>query len=160
MDFWIDAAALLLGIGGLLGCILPVLPGPPLSYAGLALVFFWGDDPGAVRPLWMWILLALTLAVTVLDYVVPAYFTRKTGGSASASRASFVGMLLGIPFFPPVGMIAGAFAGAFLAELLLERKNREDAFRAAWGSFLGFLLGTGLKSAVSLWIIWFIVKGW
>lgn len=159
MDWMIDIIALLLGIFGLLGCFLPVLPGPPLSYLGLVLLYFWGNDPGFVSATAMWVWLAIVIVVTVLDYVIPSYYTRRTGGSRSAARASLVGLLLGIPFVPPLGMIVGSFLGAFLAEMLIERKSSNDSFRAAWGTFVGFLLGTGIKSIVSIFLLYYIVRG-
>lgn len=159
MDVLIDVVALLMGVIGLLGCFLPVLPGPPLSYAGLVLLYFWGNDPTMMSATGMWIWLFVVVAATILDYVIPAYYTRKTGGSKSAARASLVGMLVGIPFFPPLGMIVGSFLGAYLAELWIERKTSEDSFRAAWGTFVGFLLGTGMKLIISIFLLYYILRG-
>lgn len=159
MDVLLDVLALLMGIVGLLGCFLPVLPGPPLSYAGLVLLYFWGNDPDVMSAVGMWVWLFVVVAVTVLDYLIPAYYTRKTGGSKSASRASLVGMLVGIPFLPPLGMILGSFLGAYLAERFLEQKSSDDSFRAAWGTFVGFLLGTGAKLIISIFLLYYIISG-
>lgn len=159
MDVLIDLLALLMGIVGLLGCFLPVLPGPPLSYLGVVLLYFWGNDPDFMEAWALVFWLAVVVVVTVLDYVIPAIYTRKTGGSSSASRASLVGMLLGIPFLPPLGMIVGAFLGAYLAERLIENKTLEASFRSAWGSFVGFLLSIGVKLIVSIILLYHIVRG-
>ena len=159
MAVLIDVLALLMGIVAFLGCFLPVLPGPPLSYVGLVVLYFWGNDPGVMSATGMWIWLFVVIAVTVLDYIIPSYYTRKTGGSQSAARASLVGMLLGIPIAPPLGMIVGSFLGAYLAELFIERKSSDESFRAAWGTFVGFLLGTGVKSIVSIFLLYYIFRG-
>ena len=126
MDIFIDIVAVILGIVGLLGCILPVLPGPPCSLAGMFLLFLWGspcaqDDSPCAQDDITWrlliIMLIVTVVVTVLDYVVPGWLTRVTGGTKYASRGATAGMIVGILFFPPWGMILGAFIGALIAEL-------------------------------------------
>ncbi|MFA7034663.1 MAG: DUF456 domain-containing protein, partial [Bacteroidales bacterium] len=112
----IEAIAVILGIVGIIGCLLPVLPGPPISWAALLVLYLWGKDEMSTKFLIIWLI--ITIIVTILDYVVPAYFTRVTGGSKVAARGSLAGMLIGILFFPPWGMIIGAFLGALLAEVI------------------------------------------
>ena len=147
LSFWMGFLAVVMGIIGILGSVLPVLPGPPISYAGMLLLYQWGgehireDITGTV----MVEILIVTIAVVILDYIVPSYFTKITGGSKSAARASMVGMIIGIIFFPPLGMIVGAFVGALLAEMIVEGKQLSHSLKSAMGSFLGFLAGTGLK---------------
>ncbi|MBR2947799.1 MAG: DUF456 domain-containing protein [Bacteroidales bacterium] len=151
--------AVIMGVIGILGSVLPVLPGPPISYAGMLLLYLWGgehikeDITGTV----MVIMLIVTIAVVILDYIVPSYFTKVTGGSRSASRASMVGMLLGIFFLPPWGMIVGAFIGALLAEMIIEGKQIGASLKSAFGSFLGFLFGTGLKLVTCGIIMYYII---
>ena len=146
----------MLGITGLAGCILPVIPGPPFSWVGLLLLYFWGDEPMSLRFLLIW--LVITIVVTILDYLVPAYFTKVTGGSRAASRGSLVGLLVGLIFFPPIGMIVGAFVGALLAELLINGSRMVHSFKAAMGAFIGFFFGTFLKIATSAVMMFYIVK--
>ena len=95
-------------------------------------------------------------SVSVIDYFVPMYFTKLTGGSRHAERGAMVGLILGI-IFTPVGMILGSFLGAFLMELYWGNKNAGDALKAAVGSFLGFITGTGLKTIVSVILMWKII---
>ena len=92
-------------------------------------------------------------AVSVVDYVVPMYFTKLTGGSRYAERGAIAGMIAGI-ILTPIGMILGSFLGAFLAEMYWGKKPSGPAFKAAVGSFLGFITGTGLKTIVSVLILW------
>ena len=92
-------------------------------------------------------------AVSVIDYIVPMYFTKITGGSKYAERGAMAGLIIGI-IFTPVGMILGSFLGAFLFELYYSRKGAPQALKAAIGSFLGFITGTGLKTIVAVLIMW------
>jgi len=148
--------AVILGIVGLVGCILPVIPGPPLSWLGLLLLWFTHPDDLTVSLLIIW--LVVTVVVTILDYVAPSWITTKTGGSKAAGRGSFVGLILGLLFFPPWGMIAGSFIGALLAEVFVSGHDVADSVKPAFGSFLGFLLSTGLKLTASAVMLFYIFK--
>ena len=148
--------AVILGIVGLVGCILPVLPGPPLSWAGLLLVYLTGPEGMTTGFLLFW--LAVAIVVTVLDYVVPSWVTKKTGGSRAAARGTLVGLVLGIIFFPPWGMIVGAFFGALLSEIIFNGSDLDRSLKPAFGSFLGFLLSTGLKLTASGVMMFYIIK--
>ena len=148
--------AVILGIVGLVGCILPVIPGPPLSWAGMLLVWLTHPEGMTSGLLIAW--LVVTVVVTILDYVAPSWITTKTGGSKAAGRGAFVGLILGLWFFPPWGMIAGSFLGALVAEVIVEGKAVTDSVAPAFGSFLGFLLSTGLKLTASGVMLFFIFK--
>lgn len=156
MDIFIQIIAILLGIIGLIGCLLPIIPGPPVSWAGLLVLYIWGSEPMTLKFLLIW--LAITIIVTVLDYIVPAYFTKITGGSKIAARGSLVGMFIGIIFFPPTGMIVGAFLGAVLAEVIFNGKELRKSIKPALGSFLGFIFGTFLKLVASGLMLFYIFK--
>ena len=110
--------AVIFGVAGIAGCILPAIPGPPLSWLGLLLLYFWGGTNGKGDEMSLTLLLvmlALTLAVTVLDYIIPAKLTKATGGSDAAARGAMAGLLIGI-IFTPIGMLLGTFLGALVAE--------------------------------------------
>ena len=98
----------------------------------------------------------IMVVVSIVDYLVPMYFTKATGGSRYAERGAMAGLILGI-IFTPVGMILGSFLGAFLSELYWGKKSAGEALKAAIGSFLGFITGTGLKTIVSCIIMWKII---
>lgn len=153
---WVEITAIILGIVGLIGCVVPVIPGPPFSWAGILVLYLWGGDEVSMRFLLVW--LVVTIVVTVLDYVVPAYFTRITGGSKAAGRGSLVGLFVGLIFFPPFGMIVGSFAGALLAEMFINGTSFSASFKPALGSFLGFLAGTFMKLVCSGIMMFYIIK--
>ena len=98
----------------------------------------------------------ITVLVSAIDYIVPMYFTKITGGSKYAERGAMAGLILGI-IFTPVGMILGSFLGALLSEWYYTRQGFPQALKAAIGSFLGFITGTGLKTIVSVLIMWRII---
>ena len=148
--------AVILGIVGLVGCILPVIPGPPLSWVGLLLVYLTHPEGMTGGFLIAWLVVAVV--VTVLDYLVPSWITTKTGGSRAAARGTLVGMLIGIIFFPPWGMIAGSFLGALLSEVIFNGRDVMGSLKPAFGSFLGFLLSTGLKLTASGVMLFYIIK--
>ena len=151
METIIIILAILAGVIGIAGSILPGLPGTPVSWVGLLLLYIWGPEEMQMKTLIIWgVVVAI---VSVVDYVVPMYFTKITGGSRFAERGALVGLILGI-IFTPIGMILGSFLGAFLSEMYWGKKSAGDALKAAIGSFLGFITGTGLKTIVSVLILW------
>lgn len=160
MDLLISILAVVAGIIGIAGSILPGLPGTPVSWVGLLILYIWGNgtnaagDPMSLKTLIVWgVVVAI---VSVVDYIVPMYFTKVTGGSKYAERGAMAGLIIGI-IFTPVGMILGSFLGAFLAELYYTRQGAGQALKAAIGSFLGFITGTGLKTIVACLIMWKII---
>ena len=152
--------AVVAGIIGIAGSILPGLPGPPVSWVGLLILFLWGNGTnGAGEPMsttFLLVWLAVTVAVCIIDYVVPAYFTRVTGGSKAAGRGAIIGLIVGM-VVPPVGIILGTLLGAFLAEFLVARKNGWQSTKSAVGALLGFLFGTGLKLIASGLMMYYII---
>lgn len=158
MELWIDIFAIILGLVGLVGCIMPIIPGLPISYVGLFIMFFWGKgEVDIITGRVMIVLLIITVIVSILDYIIPAYFTKISGGSKAASRATLVGMLVGM-FFTPIGMIIGAFVGALLAEIIVEGKALRHSLKPAFASFFGFLVGTGLKLITGGIILYYIIR--
>lgn len=145
---WIILGALLI-IVGILGCILPVIPGPPISYGGMLLLQLTDEPPFEANTLLIW--LGVTVGVTLLDYVVPVWGTRKYGGTKKGVWGSVIGLLVGMFFFPPIGIIVGPFLGAVLGEMIAGKQSN-DALRAGFGSFVGLLAGTLLKLIASAWM--------
>lgn len=148
--------ALLLGILGILGGFLPILPGPPIAAGAMLCLYLKSDadDPITLTALIIWI--ALAVIITVMDYILPGMMTKTAGGHKSGSRGATVGLILGM-FFTPIGMILGSFLGAFLAEKLVENQPSDKAFKAAFGTFLAFLLSTGIKVIFGVIVMWQLI---
>lgn len=159
----LDIFLLLLGsiflIIGILGAILPVLPGPPLSWVGLLMIYLTSVVPINYTILSFTLLIAVL--VTVLDYLIPAWGTKKFGGSKYGIFGTTLGLLVGLLIPIPFGIIIGAFFGAFLGELYNESRNTQKALKASFGSVVGFFISTGLKLVVSvIYFIMFISLFW
>lgn len=141
--------AFILCIVGIIGSIVPGLPGPPLSWIGLLLAYLSHRMGGADMSMtFLFIWLGITIIVTILDYIVPAKVTKLAGGSKAGSMGAMIGMIIGI-FLTPIGMIPCSLIGAFLAEMFQENKSASDALKSALGCFAGFLIGTGMKLLAS-----------
>ena len=145
-------AALLIGF---FGCFLPVLPGIPLAWAGLLITRF--SSYSTLTTSTLVICFIVTIAVTLLDTVAPVWFTKRAGGTSAGSRGATVGMIIGL-FVGPIGIILGPFFGALIGELIHDSYNHKKALNAALATFIGFLLGAGLKMITSTVFIWVFIK--
>lgn len=155
METLLITLALIFGIVGLLGSILPALPGAPLSYVGLLLLLPCEGVDISNASLWIYgIFLAI---VSVLDYIAPVWLTNLSGGGQQATRGSMAGLIAGLFFFPPWGLIVGPFVGAFIGELM-EGSSKGKALKVALMSFVGFLLTTGMKIIYSGLLLFMIGK--
>ncbi len=130
----------LFAVLGLIGCVVPIIPGPILSFVGLLFLL-----PTKHAPSWTMLILfgGAAVVVTVLDYFVSVWGAKKFRASKAGAWGCFIGSIIGL-FFLPVGLIAGPFFGAFLGELLSGRTS-EDAARSGLGALVGFLAGTFVK---------------
>lgn len=156
METILIVVGLILIFGGLLGCVLPVLPGPPLSFLGLILISLAKDwQPFSTR--FLVTMGVFTIAVSVIDYLTPILGAKRFGASRAGIWGSVAGLFIGLFLVPPFGMLLGAFFGALLGEYLAGHRTRE-AFRASWGVFWGTLLGLGLKLTASGIMTYYFMK--
>lgn len=156
MEIFLIIIGVILMLVGLLGALLPVMPGLPFSYLGLLLIQYL-YQPFSATFLVIWAVIVVTLMV--LDNVIPSWGTKRFGGSSAGVTGSVVGMIVGI-FFPPLGFLIGPLLGAFLGELIAGNSSGK-ALKSAWGSFIGFLTATGLKLIAAMTMtFYFIVNLW
>lgn len=148
MGIFLTILAFLLVLIGVIGSLVPGLPGPPLSYVGLLCASFAPHSNLGTKALIIWAV--ITIVVSVADYFLPAVMARRFGGSRAGAVGATVGALVGCFVFPPIGLLLGPFVGAIIGELLHDNRNRSKAFVVGIGSFLAFIVGTGLKLAASL----------
>ncbi|GAB3714904.1 DUF456 domain-containing protein [Flavobacterium koreense] len=147
MDIILVVLGLLCCILGLLGSFLPALPGPPISWVGLLLLYL---TTFVENNYWvLGITLVLTIIISVLDYVIPSKGTQKFGGTKYGVWGTNIGLIIGL-FFPPIGFIIGLFVGAFIGELIYNFDDKKGALKAATGAFIGFLVSTFMKFMVCL----------
>jgi uncharacterized protein YqgC (DUF456 family) len=156
----LEIALIILGVLcaliGFVGCIFPVIPGPPLSFLALILLSL-AKNWEPFSSTFLLIMGGLAVLVTILDYVVPLVGAKKYGASKWGIWISMIGMLIGVLFFPPWGMLLGAFVGALAGELLAGKKGRKS-LQAAWGVFVGNVVSIGFKLAYCGAVIFFFVK--
>lgn len=157
MDIFLTCIGFIFMLAGILGSFLPILPGPPLSWIGLLLLYL----TDAVQDNWVFLGITLVIALLVftLDYIIPAMGTKKFGGSKSGMIGTTLGLLVAI-FFPvlgPIGIIVWPFVGALVGELI-NKSDSKTAMKAAFGSLLGFLTGTFIKFLVAIIYFGFFIS--
>lgn len=134
----------LLIVAGFVGSFIPVFPGTPVTYCGL-LTLQLATQPFSTSFLVVWALIVAT--IMILDNVIPAYGTKKFGGSAYGIWGSIAGMFIGL-FFAPIGIIVGPLVGAFAGEII-GGKTSDRALKSALGSFAGLVVNTLMKVIAS-----------
>lgn len=154
MDIVLIVIGVVLMLVGIAGCILPLLPGPPLCYIALLIQQLQEDPPYTSDFLITWAL--ITVGITALDYVIPIWGTKKFGGTRYGVWGCMIGLVAGL-WLGPFGIIIGPFVGAFIGELIAN-SNSNQAFKAALGSFAGFVVGTLLKLVACFVMGWYFVK--
>jgi uncharacterized protein YqgC (DUF456 family) len=159
MDTTLLIIAFILMVVGILGSILPVLPGPPISWVGLLLLYLTKAVPMSYTVLV--ITLVVAIVVGILDYIIPAKGTKRFGGSKYGIWGTNIGLVVGILAPIPFGFIIGPFVGAFVGEMINDSNDSQKAFKAATGSFVGFLASTFIKFVVSMVFFGlFLLKVW
>lgn len=146
MDIVLIIAAIVCLLIGLIGCVVPVLPGPPISWISLLLLKFTDSCGANISWTWLVIWAVVVIAVTILDYYIPGRMVKKAGGSKAGIWGATFGIIVGL-FFAPWGIILGPFIGALIGELCVG-KGHAQSFKSALGSFFGFLLSVGVKLLV------------
>lgn len=132
-------------ISAFIGCILPVLPGPPLGF--LALVLLKLIDTSIFSSDFLFTMAGITIIVFGLDYVLPIFGAKIFKATKKGIWFSIIGMLIGIFFFPPFGMILGLLLGAIVGELL-SGKAKTEAVKIGVISFIFSLLAIIIKFAL------------
>jgi len=144
VGLWLLAALLVLV--GVLGSVLPGLPGVPLVFAGLV-VAAWADDFQRVGWIVLILLGLMTLASFVIDFVATSLGAKRVGATKLAIAGALLGTLVGV-FMGLPGLILGPFLGAVAGELISHGKI-EQAGRAGLATWVGLLFGTLAKLALA-----------
>ncbi len=149
----------ILTVLGLAGSVLPILPGPPLSFIGLLLLALLKHFSPPLTPTLVIIMAVVTILAVAMDYIVPLLGARRYGASKWGVWGSVFGMVAGM-FWSPFGMLVGAFIGAVIAEWLVG-KQKGEALRAGWGVVMGTLFATVLRLGVSgMMTYYFVLALW
>ncbi len=162
MDIFLVIAGFLLCVIGMVGSVLPILPGPPISWIGLLVLHL----TNAVEASYLFLGITLVIAITIfiLDYFIPAIGTKKFGGSRAGAIGATLGLIIGLLSPIPFGILIGPFLGALIGEMVFNKTEGKHAVKAAFGSFLGFLASTFMKLTISIiflgFFLWDVVQHW
>lgn len=152
MDYAYLALSGVLVLVGIVGCFVPVIPGPFVAYCGLLTLL---PTKGAPSMSTLVCFGVAVVGVTVLDFVVPAIGARWFKCTKLGMWGCFIGTLCGLFFFP-VGLLLGPFLGAFLGELIA-RKPIGAAVLGGLGALLGFLSGLFVKTVACVAILVYLI---
>jgi len=163
MDIILVIIGLILCVIGVVGSVLPVLPGPPLGWSGLLLLELTDAIPNNYW--FLGITFVIAMGIFILDYFMPAISTKKFGGSKAGAIGAIIGLIIGVFFSPiPFGFLIGPFMGAFIGEMVFNKTEGKQALKAAFGSFLGFIASTFMKLLISFtflgFFIWDVISNW
>ena len=156
MDILIICVVAFILLLGIIGCFVPIVPGPPISYGALLVFHFFSSY--SIDENTLWLMAFVVISVTVFDLWVQIYGVKKFGGTKKAVNGSIIGLIIGIFFLPPFGIIIGPFLGAFIGARMEEDSDVNKALKIALGALAGFLVGTMLKLSVSLYIIYIVFQ--
>ena len=146
MDILLIILGILCLLTGLVGCFLPVLPGPPVSYVGLLFLHFTDRIHFSTTHLILWAM--LVIIVQVMDYVTPMLGTKYSGGGKWGNWGCMIGTIAGLFVLPPWGVLIGELFGG---------KKSAEAFKAGLGAFVGFLFSVVVKVSVCGYFIYSFV---
>jgi uncharacterized protein YqgC (DUF456 family) len=145
---------------GLIGCVLPILPGHMLILLAAVLHrFILGEASGLSR----WTFLALVLLWGIaqwIEWASGAAGARWFGGSKWGAWGAVIGGLVGMFFFP-VGLLLGPFVGAFLLEKCMAKKDFRPSIASGVGSMVGAAVGMVIQVGVGVVMIaWIVIDLW
>lgn len=150
---WI-ITGIVLAVAAIAGSILPLIPGPPIAYAGLLVQQLRDEQPFSTSFLLIWA--GIVVVSLVFDYFIPIWGTKKFGGTKYGVWGCTLGFLAAF-WLGPWGIITGPFVGAFIGEMIAQ-DNSKISFKAALGSFVGFLMGSFLKLVICFFMLYYIVS--
>lgn len=150
--------AILLVAVGIVGCLVPGLPGSPLFLVALLFARFTADAP--ISNMELIIFTVFVVLTFIADFFVPIMTTKVFGGSKAGMWGSVVGLIAG--FFIPIptfgfGVIIWPFVGAVLGEKLFAHKTTNESLKSGFGNLVGFILTTLFKLALAIWSIYKLV---
>ena len=137
--------------GGVIGSLIPVIPGPLLAYLGLLALH--ATEQAQVDGLILFAI--LTLAVAAIEYFLPLYVGRKLGATRAGTYGGILGTLIGL-LFMPLGILVGPMMGALAFETMTKR-GVGPALKASVGVLLGTVLNFVLRFALAVWMAYVFV---
>lgn len=154
MDTFLAITAVVCGIVGILGAVLPILPGTMVSFVGMFCAYFTSDSEITSGQMWLWGI--ISAIIILLDYILPGYFSKVFGGTKAGITGATIGVIVGL-FMGPIGIIVGPFIGAVAGEMMSQQKQPLDkALVVGFGSLLSFFVGSGMKLIAGGFMMYYI----
>lgn len=150
MDIALYVLAALLMIGGVVGNILPALPGIPMIFGGIWLAAAVNEYQ-RVGTGWLLVIGALGAFGVLVDFMAGVMGAKRVGASKAALWGASAGTVIGM-FFGVLGLVFGPFIGALAGELSSGKSVLRSA-HVGIGTWLGLLFGTLVKLVISLLMI-------
>ena len=147
MDLFYLTLSFLFMLLGLIGCFFPVIPGPLTGWFGF--LFLYQIEQIKTNKTLLIITFIIAFLIFLLDYIIPILGTKIFGGSRKGVIGASVGLIGGIIFLGPFGLLIGPFLGALIGELINDNKNFGLAVKASLGTILGLISGFVLKFSVA-----------
>lgn len=158
--------AILCALIGIIGAIVPGVPGPPISWLALLFLNFTRYNENFSFA-FLLITALIAVVITILDFFIPVWGTKRFGGTKAGTRGSTIGLLVSVFLLPLlgitigpfgiIGILLGPFVGAYVGERI-HQTSQQQAWCSAFGSFIGFLAGTLIKLTYGIVIIVYVVK--
>ncbi len=149
-----EVAVLIIGLVinglGILGCIVPALPGPFISWCSLLLFYLLPEHE--ISPTTLIVTGVFMLMVSALDYIVPVLGAKQFGSSKEGILGGMIGIVVGLFFFPPLGIILGPLIGTIVGDLI-GGGTFTKALNSGIGSMIGFIVGTSIKLIYSIAVL-------
>ena len=154
MDIFLLLLGVIFCLVGIVGSFFPIFPGPIASWCGLLILNFTSFVNFSFSFLIITFLIAFT--VSIIDYIIPILGVQKLGGSKGGQIGATIGLLFGLFILGPLGLIFGPFLGALTGEVI-SKKNISNSILPAFGSLIGVLAGTVLKTIITVvFLIFFL----
>ena len=150
MDIALYLLATALIIGGLIGSVIPALPGLPMIFGGVWLVAAV-DNYRHIGLWWLLLIGGLGTAGVIIEFIASTLGAKRVGASRLALWGASLGTLVGM-FFSIPGLLLGPFIGALLGELASGTSVLRSA-HVGVGTWIGLLFGTLLKLVISFMMV-------
>lgn len=143
---------------GILGSILPIIPGPLTAWIGLLFVYL--IKAISMDYLFLSVTFIIAFAVFVLDQFISIWGVKKFGGDKKSIAGSVIGLVVGLLFLGPFGLLIGTFLGAFIGGLW-SNCDVKKSIKSALGALIGFFTGTFFKLLLGIiYFLFFIRLTW
>ena len=150
LDYLLITLSLITLLIGIIGSIIPAIPGPILAYVSIIILINSIDQSIPFNTLMIWGIIVIFFSI--IENFIQLYGVKLFGGKKLSLVGSTIGFLIGL-FIPPIGFIIGTFIGAFIGASIEYKNNTKKALKIAFGSFVGFFGSIVLKLLISFYFM-------